>query len=468
MPDTELPNIVPVLENMIPALGHLQNLVAHTNAEQTDALHKLFPELERMQVARADKQSKETKGLDKFESGTGLKKLEQLSEEQRGEFDALDLVGLLRLETGRALWGSEEFHSGVLAWLLDPGQSHGCSQRFLRPFLLSAGVRSTSVSSDWSTTEVTREWGNLVNGERGYLDILIVNEAEQVLCAIENKVFSSEHSEQLTRYRKALESEFPNFIRHHVFLTPGCTQPSRPEERVYWVSLGYAGVFDIVQSIAEADDNPPNEGVRSFLRQYAITLRRNVMPETSVSQLARRIYLEHHEAVELIVANRPDWVSEGKQVLKEAVGQQRGWILDVEDRDFVRFRSADWDRYEVTHTGSGWAPRSNALLLFQFRFYNGRPWLDLGLSPSDDVNYSFRQKLFDAVRQHPKFFNLRSTSLSESWAILHEGDYILDSSDYGVGWDDGTTRAKLESWVSRFASEEFPLMNEVIVNCLHE
>ncbi len=49
-----------------------------------------------------------------------------------------------------------------------------------------------------------------------------------------------------------------------------------------------------------------------------------------------------------------------------------------------------------------------------------------------------------------------------------ENDYILDDSDYGIGWDDGATRAKIEAWVKNFAENEFPAMNDVIVNCLEE
>ena len=52
---------------------------------------------------------------------------------------------------------------------------------------------------------------------------------------------------------------------------------------------------------------------------------------------------------------------------------------------------------------------------------------------------------------------------------MHEQeDYILDVSDYGVDWDNGATRAKIETWVQNFAENNFPAMNEVIVNCLRE
>ena len=80
-----------------------------------------------------------------------------------------------------------------------------------------------------------------------------------------------------------------------------------------------------------------------------------------------------------------------------------------------------------------------------------------------------RAKLFDAVRQHPTLFKAKTTSLIDGWVILHdEPDYILDEADYGVRWDDGSVRDKIEAWVSDFANNRFPTMNQVIVDCLRE
>ena len=193
------------------------------------------------------------------------------------------------------------------------------------------------------------------------------------------------------------------------------------------------------------------------------------MPDTSIAQRARQIYLQHREVMDVIIENQVDWVAEAKQMLKEAVAGQKVWRLDVEDRDFVRFRSADWDQFGSMQTGIGWAPRSGALLLFQFRFYDGLPWLDLALSTGNADNNPVRAKLFDAVRQHPTLFKVKTASLIDGWVILHEEpDYMLDDADYGVGWDDGSVRDKIEAWVSDFAINRFPPMNQVIVDCLRE
>ena len=453
-----------LLENATPALERLERLIAAADAAQISALHSVSPSLEQLEGVLAADRAKQGKGLKKFEADESLEKLEKLSEAQRTEFDALDFIGRLSLGTGRGLWGSEEFHSRVLAWLLDPRESHGLGDRFLKRFLLRAGVQPAGHTSDWAATEVTREWPNVVDGQRGFLDILVVDEAQRVLCAIENKVFSREHSEQLTRYRRALKDSYSTFTRHHVFLTPEGTHPSSEKEKEHWTPVTYSMVFDVVQQIVENSDNATTDGVGPFLRQYATALRRNIMPETSVSQLARSIYLEHREAIHLIAANEPDWVAEAKQWLREAIAQQEEWKLDYEDSRWVRFRSTDWDQFDVMHTGTLWAPHSDALLLFEFKFDKELFRLDLGLS-KDDANDRFRQRLFEEVRQHPQLF--RPGDSADRWAALHvDADYVLDDADYGVGWDDGTTQEKLGKWIEDFAANRFPAMNKVIVDCL--
>ena len=459
-----------MLESAIPELERIQTLIAATKATRISDLHNALSEFEHLEHMLDEDRARHETNLHKLDADERLKGLEARASQQRSGFDALDFIGRLRLESGQALWGWEEFHSGVLAWLLNPKQNHGFNECFLKRFLLCGGVSPEVCSVDWSTAQVIREWENEVDGQRGYLDILIVDEAAQVLCAVENKTFSSEHSGQLTRYRKALEAVYSTFAKCYVYLTPWGSRPNRDEEQTYWKSLTYSEICEIVEHIAENNDNSTPTDVRAFLRQYATTLRRNLVPDTSVSLLARQIYLEHREAVDLLVANRPDWIVETKRILKEAVAQQPGLKLDLESPKMVRFRSADWDRYEAAQMGSGWAPRSNALLLFEFWFSRDRlPRLMLALSPDNAANSRLRRELFEAIRQHPKLFRLKPTVLSESWTMLHEEeDCVLDKADHGVGWDDGTSRAKIEAWVADFAETRLPAMNEIIVGCLRE
>ena len=170
-----------------------------TNDMETDrqiaALDRLVRELERLEQLLADENAATLQSMRKFDADPDLKRLHELIEEQRAEFDA---IAFLRLSN------DEEFHSNLLAWLLDPRASHGIREHFLTNLLQKIGAPPKMQVSDWTRAIVIQEWANQVDGQEGYLDILILNEPERTLCAIENKVLSSEHSGQLTRYRKAL------------------------------------------------------------------------------------------------------------------------------------------------------------------------------------------------------------------------------------------------------------------------
>ena len=421
-------------------------------------LNRVLPAIARLEASLASK--RETLRL-AFHSANLLDTLTKLSHtiaEEGERMDALDLIA-------PGMWRAEEFHSRIISWLLDPSAHHRQAGHFIATLLNATMAPPRLFDADWSTAQVLQEWGNVADGQQGYLDILILNQEYQNLIAIENKILSQEHSNQLTRYRRALADAYPDFARHHIFLSPAGLPPNLERDRKHWQPAGYSVIHNAIQEILETGVEDPD--ANALLQIYATAIRRNVMPDTSLPQLARRIYLEHREAMDQIIAHKPDWVAEAKQWLKEAVAQHREWKLDLEGPGFVRFRSADWDQYEATQTGIGWAPGSNALLLFQFRFYDETPYLDLGLSTANPGNAEIREIIFDAVRQNPAVFKTNRNSLTDGWMILHlEPDYILEPADYGPGWDDGTARSKIEAWTDKFAAEQFLEMNRIIVDCL--
>ena len=62
----------------------------------------------------------------------------------------------------------------------------------------------------------------------------------------------------------------------------------------------------LVEGATAAAGDTANENVLALLRQYAITLRRNIVPEVSndAHELARRIYRKHKRAIDLIIEHR--------------------------------------------------------------------------------------------------------------------------------------------------------------------
>ena len=421
-------------------------------------LDRALPAIARLEASIADERESLSSAVHSANLLGTLTNLGHAIAEESEQLDALDLIA-------RRRWADEEFHSRLISWLLDPSAHHRQAGHVIAALLNATMAPPRLLAADWSASQVLQEWRKDVDEQWGYLDILILNRDHRTLIAIENKTFSQEHSNQLTRYRRALADAYPDFARHHIFLSPAGVPANLERDRKHWQPAGYSVIHNAIQGILETGVAEPN--ANALLQIYATTIRRNVMPDTSIDLQARRIYLEHWEALDRIIANKPDWIEETKPILREAVAKYPFWKLDLEAAQLVRFRATDWDEFPSSRTGTGWAPGSHALLLFQLRFDGDLPYLDLGLSPTDPGNTEVRELLFDAVRQHPAVFKPTRNTLTSGWMTLHEEPHhILEPADQGPGWDDGTARRKIEAWIDRFAAKQFPEMNRVIVDCL--
>ena len=163
-----------------------------------------------------------------------MTRLNALMDERRRELDPLEIL---------EMQGSEQAHSGFLAWMLDPSKNHEVGNEFLLRFLETTvraareqdipTVRQGTLGTiDWADVEVRREWRNI--------DILVLSEKSRFVCAIENKIYAAEGiredgRSQLTDYREILKKEFPGCESHLVFLSPNGRKSSNISERKYWI-----------------------------------------------------------------------------------------------------------------------------------------------------------------------------------------------------------------------------------------
>ena len=108
-----------------------------------------------------------------------------------------------------------------------------------------------------------------------------------------------------------------------------------------------------------------------------------------------------------------------------------------------------------------------SLLCFEFHCpREGNARFRIEVVPETETNKSVRETILDQIAERPQVFN-RAGQWSSVWPLVHMGELILGDADLGK-WDDPSTRAKIEAWVEKFATEQFPAMNEVIVECLQE
>jgi len=220
---------------------------------------------------------------------------------------------------------SELRHSNMLAWLLDPEESHGLSDFFLRRWLMlvlheaedqerDLGLDPVEVDTEpFTRVEVLREWH--------HIDVLVkirLKDEEWVI-VIENKVNSTQSKDQLVRYRTDVERIYPNARKVFLFLTKSTEIPS--DER--YISTRYETVQRAVALCLGEGNDLLGTGPKYLLEQYNHLLTERFMANSKAVDLALKIYREHRDAIDFIRDQIPDKITEigsGVSQLVEGAG----------------------------------------------------------------------------------------------------------------------------------------------------
>jgi len=211
-------------------------------------------------------------------------------ESRIGRFNIFDALGIARVEIR---------HSNFLAFILDPAESHGQGQLFLKAILMDllktapAGSRPLSPieldGTDLRGVEVRREWE--------HIDILITCQQPPFVVAIENKVDAHEHSDQLRRYKEKVR-------QHHsedgllVYLTPPDARDPTDSD---WMPYSYADLFCVLTRVLATYRKAIGEDVLVFVDHYLSLIGTRFMNDDKIDELCRRIYTNHRQALELII-----------------------------------------------------------------------------------------------------------------------------------------------------------------------
>lgn len=212
-------------------------------------------------------------------------------EERIGRFNVFDALGVASAEIR---------HSNFLSWLLDPGESHGQGNLFLQAVLIDvlrkarAQGRPLPVSpvlldtSELRGVQVRREWR--------HIDLLITCDEPRLVAAIENKVDSGEHSDQLARYESIIQSEFALYKPIFVFLTKDGEDASDKD----WVAYSYADLHAVLSRVKELAKGSLGTDVLVFLDHYLNLIGTRFMDDPSIVELCKRIRSAHGRALDLI------------------------------------------------------------------------------------------------------------------------------------------------------------------------
>ena len=219
--------------------------------------------------------------LDKLVADSGFLRYHAENAKER-EFNTFDVLRYAEYEIR---------HSNVLAWLLDPGETHGVGRGFLDWFLREVNESITDLGAQ--RVRVYRELY--------FVDVAVFLEGDQDrhIVAIENKAggYSPEHLAQVCGHAKVLSEKYPEYTLHNVLLTTSREKPvldvagvcgtyvPKPLRitHVSWRDVGArikemrrAGAFE-------------REEVAAFVRQYLMAVGRLIGPEKHDSHYFRKL-----------------------------------------------------------------------------------------------------------------------------------------------------------------------------------
>ena len=261
-------------------------------------------------------------------------------------------------------------HSNMLAWLFDPEESHGLGDRFLRRWLMNVArdalVRLDSPGTFPSPIEIDAvdiEYVEVFR-ELEKIDLLVeikTGDGKTWIICIENKIESSQHGSQLSRYRNYVEQRYIDATyRLYVFLT---RFEEEPEEAVFITSS-----HEVIESVLRLCLKERRAAIgaepRLLIEQYLDLLAEDFVDDSKSAQLARQIYRRHKKAIDFILEVRADPISVASDSLKELLTSESpklGIAMAPCGKGRVRFIPRQWDVPENSG-GTAWGTNSRYVL----------------------------------------------------------------------------------------------------------
>lgn len=371
-------------------------------------------------------------------------------EEIASQFNIFEALGIEQQELR---------HSDFLAWLLNPRETHGLGDYFLKKFLLrSATLAENEQQSGLSPIDVdTTDFSQTtVQREQGHIDILIVNKPNSFVCAIENKINSSEHGNQLKDYRTYIENGYPRYRMQLIYLTPYAIRAS--EEN--YINMGYNDISIIIEYILQVKGNSIREEVKILLQHYNETLRRHILENSEVKRLCIKIYEEHSSALDLIFENKPDLQLETSKYLQELIAENKEQlILDNYAKSYIRFCTKEWDIPSLKNKPTeGWSS-DGRVLLFDFWNPSNKLQLNLTIGPGDNP---IRKSLNSIAQDNLSFFQAAKYKTKDDWKWRTIWNTtFLSKNDYKESYFEAIKPKIKKQWES-FLSDKLPKIKEAL------
>ncbi len=284
------------------------------------------------------------------------------------DFDRLQqMVGHFNIFRVLRLEHYEIRHSNMLAWLLDPKESHGLDDVFLRRWLMrvlhdfnNTDLQTIQVMS-WEirSVEVRREWKNI-----DVLVVITLGDGEKWVIALENKVGFKQGKAQLSRYQKKIDDEFNDTHRRlFIFLTRDGEQPA--EDAKDYLMADYGQIHRALKDSLGIKSPVLGFEPKILIENYRRLLEEQFMEDSEIANLARKIYAQHKEALDLIIEHKPDWIRDLSDTLSKALKEietELSYSVIGVNKFYIRLLPKSWNS-PSNHGRGAWGGVNASVLL---------------------------------------------------------------------------------------------------------
>lgn len=309
-------------------------------------------------------------------------------------------------------------HSNFLGWLLDPNGNHGLGKLFLTKFL--RGISTSDIATEldefdieelnFNNVEIRREWRNI--------DLLLVFDT-LVIC-VENKIDSKDHSNQLTKYREIINENFVTRKKVFVYLTPIGEPPTTQSEIKHYALYSYQEIIEQSDRILKIHGKSLNSGVNQYISDYLTTIKRELMKNDELNELADKIYKNHRELIDFVFEHKSDIASELYPVFEKKITNS-GWVMGSKHKGYARFLTQKLSEI-IPNEGQGWPLKENFLFEIDFFWNKKKAVFKTVVSPGEPEIHNIFKKAFENIEGYKK-------PRGNKWLVHFQHTWKFDTED---------------------------------------
>ena len=324
--------------------------------------------------------------------------------------DEVDFMSILNVSH------KELQHSNILGWLFNPNANHGLGEYFIKAFIKRCFIANKyqpigyndqllSITQfdelDLDDAIVKREYKNI--------DILLASEKSSFLLVIENKIFSSEGGDQLTRYRNLAEEEYKN-NKHIIFVYLSLFEQSISEnEQENYLKVTYDEIKLILSEVLNSARLQLKDNIRFIIQQYLKSLQSLMNDNKELEILCKKLYRKYKPAFdEVIKYNLSSGYNKAPHNLVELIKGRSDIRPYKTSKSYVRFQPNFLVENEELLREKGVLAENENIddsWIFLYEFNIGKETINfdfkIGISELPDA----RKKLFDKYQTNKELFN---------------------------------------------------------------